>query len=108
MTKIRLSSFSRDGQGDRAERFRLVAFAVAEEAQTLRSVSARPRSFQVAIEARLVDRHDRAQAHRHGGELPEVRHQPRVRIGRQPAALDLLAEVASCSSVSRPSRKARA
>ena len=31
MTKIRLSSFSRDGERDRAERFRLVAFAVAEE-----------------------------------------------------------------------------
>ncbi len=28
----------------------------------------------------------RAEAHRYRGELPEVRHQPRVRVGRQPAA----------------------
>ncbi len=41
---------------------------------------------QVAVEPRLVDRVDRAEAHRHGRELPEVRHQPRVRVGRQAAA----------------------
>jgi hypothetical protein len=39
---------------------------------------------QVAIEACVVDRVDRAEAHRHGGELPEVGHQPRVGIARQP------------------------
>ena len=45
MTKIRLSSFSRAGERDGAERFRLVGFAVAEEAQTLLlDVSLRPRS----------------------------------------------------------------
>ena len=41
---------------------------------------------QVVVEPRLVDGVERAQAHRHGGEFPEVGHQPRVRIGRQPAA----------------------
>ena len=41
---------------------------------------------QVLVEPGLVDRVDRAEAHGHRGELPEVRHQPRVRVGRQPAA----------------------
>jgi hypothetical protein len=36
-TKIRLSSFSRAGQRDGAQRLRLVGLAVAQEAQTLRS-----------------------------------------------------------------------
>ena len=53
-----------------------------------------PRCCQVAVEARLVDRGQRAEAHRHRRELPELRHQPRVRIrGQAAAGLDLLAEV---------------
>ena len=87
MTKIRLSSFSRDGEADRAERFRLVGLAVAEERPDLRGRRLLQAAIlQVAVEARLVDRHDRAEAHRHRRELPELRHQPRVRIRRQPAA----------------------
>ena len=42
---------------------------------------------QVAVEPRLVDGVQRPEAHGHRGELPEVRHQPRVRVARQPAAL---------------------
>jgi hypothetical protein len=42
--------------------------------------------MQVVVEPRLIDRVERAQAHRHGGKFPEVGHQPRVRIRRQPAA----------------------
>ena len=50
--------------------------------------------LQVAIEARLIDRHDRPEPHRDGRELPEVRHQIRMRIRRQPAALgEFLAEI---------------
>ena len=41
---------------------------------------------QVPVEPGLVDRVERAEPHRHRGELPEVRHQPRVRVGRQSAA----------------------
>src|SRR3990167_4018740 len=82
------------GQGDGAEGFRLVALAVAEEAPDFllagRDVAT---VFQVFHEACLVDRLDRTQAHGHGGELPEVRHQPGVRIGRQALAIDFLAEV---------------
>ena len=50
--------------------------------------------LQVAIEARLVDAHDRAEAHGHGGEFPEIGHQPRVRVrGQATAGLELVAEV---------------
>ncbi len=50
-------------------------------------------SLQVLEKARLVDRHQRAEAHRHGGKLPEIRHQPRVRIRGNALAFALLAEV---------------
>ncbi|CAD5968634.1 protein of unknown function [Streptomyces sp. KY75] len=36
--------------------------------------------LHVAVHPRLVDRAERAEAHRDGRELPEVRHQPRVRV----------------------------
>ncbi|MDT4852596.1 hypothetical protein FQZ97_868320 [compost metagenome] len=49
--------------------------------------------LQVAHEAGLVHRLDRADAHRAGGELPEVRHQPRMRIRAQPLAFGLAPEV---------------
>ena len=47
---------------------------------------------EVAVEPGLVDRADRPDAHGDGGELPEVRHEPRVRVGRQAVAAELLAE----------------
>ena len=41
---------------------------------------------QVVVEPGLVDRVHRPEAHRHRGELPEIGHQARVRIGRDAAA----------------------
>ena len=49
--------------------------------------------LEVLEVARHVDRLDRAEAHRHGRELPEIRHQPGVRIGRHALAVDLAAEI---------------
>jgi len=69
---------------DRAERLDLVHLAVAEEGPHVRGRRVgEPTGVQVAVEPRLVDGADRAQAHRHGRELPELRHEPRVRVGRQ-------------------------
>ncbi len=48
--------------------------------------------MQVFEESGLVDGHERTQPHRNGRELPELRHQPRVRIRGQSIALDFLAE----------------
>ena len=83
------------GQSDGAERLRFVAFAVAEEApDVLLAGLLEAAVFEVAIEAGLVNGHDRPQPHRHRRELPEVRHQPGMRIRRQAAALgQLLPEV---------------
>ena len=50
--------------------------------------------LQVAVEPRLIQRQDRAKAHRDGRELPEIRHQIRMRIRRQPVWLRRL--VAGC------------
>jgi hypothetical protein len=81
-------------EADRAERFGLVHFAVAAEDPDLAVLGVRDAArVQVLQEARLVDRHQRAEAHRDGRELPELRHQLRVRIARDALAVDLLAEV---------------
>ena len=93
-TKIRLSSFSRRGERDRAQRLRLVHLAVAHERPDLAALGRRDAAvLQVAHEARLVDRHDRAEPHGYGRELPEIGHEPRMRIGGEPLAADFLAEV---------------
>ena len=63
------------------------------KAQTLRSLGVgQAAGVQVLEEARLVDRHQRAEAHRDGRELPEIRHQPGMRIGGEAVAVDLLTE----------------
>ena len=82
-------------QRDGAERLGLVGLAVADERPHLCVRGfLQPAIFQVAHEARLVDGADRTEPHRDRGELPEVGHQPRMRIGRQAAALfQLAAEV---------------
>ena len=82
------------GQRYRAERFRFVALAVADEAPHLAiAVVHQAAVLLVFHHVRLVDRLDRTEPHRHRRELPVVRHQPRVRVGRQAAAIDLAAEV---------------
>ena len=75
------------GQSDGAERFGLVGFAVAEERPDF-CVGLRLEAaiFEIAREARLIDRHDRAEAHRDSRIFPEVGHQPRMRIGAEAAA----------------------
>src|SRR5437773_4330473 len=49
--------------------------------------------MQVFVEARLVDRVEGTEAHRDRRVLPELRHQPGMRVRRQPRAADLAAEV---------------
>ena len=79
--------FFAGGERDGAERFGLVGFAVAEESPDFgvgRWLEAT--IFEIAIEARLIDGHQRAQAHRDGGIFPEVRHEPGMRIRGEAAA----------------------
>src|SRR5699024_7231560 len=80
-----------------AQRLRLVGFAVAEEAPHLAPGGLGETAvFQILHETRLVDGSDRPQAHAYRSELPEIRHQPWVRVRRQPVALavlELLAEI---------------
>ncbi|MNB95677.1 hypothetical protein D3C75_428630 [compost metagenome] len=82
------------GQCDGTEGFRLVALAVADEAPHLAvGLLDQATVFQVAHELRLVDGGQRAQAHRHGRGLPVFRHQPRMRVRRQAAAVHFHAEL---------------
>ena len=83
MTQVRLSSFSRPARPMQPSDLRLVALAVAEERPDADVVGLGQAAVaQVAVEAGVVDRHDRAEAHAHRRVLPEVRHQPRVRVAR--------------------------
>ena len=84
------------GDADGAERLGLAHLAVAEERPHVLLAGVLDAAvLHVAVEPGLVDRVERGQAHRHGRELPEVRHQPRVRVGREALAdtvLHLLTE----------------
>src|SRR5262249_12772121 len=74
-------------QRDGAERFGLVGLAVPDERPYL-GVRSRlePAILEVARETRLIDGHDRTQAHRDRRVFPEVRHQPGMRVRREAAA----------------------
>src|SRR2546428_6582206 len=53
-----------------------------------------PSVFELANEPRLINGHQRAQAHGNRRKLPKVGHQPRMRVRRKPApGLQLAAEV---------------
>ncbi len=69
------------GDGELPQRLRLVHLAVAEEGPDMgaRGVGDAP-GLEIAVHPRLVDRAERTQPHGDRGELPEVRHQPGVRI----------------------------
>ena len=82
------------GQRDRAQRFHFVHFTVAAEHPDLAVLGVgNAAGVQVLEETRLIDGHQRAQAHGHRGELPELGHQLGMRVARQALAVDLLAEV---------------
>src|SRR5699024_991015 len=78
----------------RAAGLDLVHLAVAEERPgVLLAGVLQAAVVQVAVEGGLLDRGDRADAHGHGGELPEVLHRARVRVGGHAVlAGDLLPE----------------
>jgi hypothetical protein len=67
--------------GERAHRLRFVHLTVAQKRPDF-PIRRRgdPAMLQIAHEPRLKDRHHRAQTHRHRRELPEIRHEPRMRI----------------------------
>ena len=72
------------GQRERAHALRLVHLAIAEHAPHLAGAAVLQLAVcEVAHEARVVDRTDRANAHRAGGELPKIRHQPGMRVTAQ-------------------------
>ena len=99
------------GQRDVAQGLRLVVLAVAEERpDALLAGVLDPAVEQVAVEPRLVDRVERAEAHRHRRELPELRHEPGVGVAGQAAGgvRELLAEAVELVLAQHPSRNARA
>ena len=72
----------------------LVTFAVTQERPDLaRAGVLKAAIVEVFVEAGVVDRVDRTEAHRHRRVLPEVRHEPRMWVARQPAAADLHTEM---------------
>ena len=89
-TKMRLSRPSRAASDRPASDSGSSISPSPTKAHTLRPARVEDAAvLEVAHEARLVDGVDRAEAHRAGGELPEVRHQPGMGVRRQPLAADL-------------------
>ena len=81
-----VQAFERGDVGQAAT-FRLVGLTIAEEGPHMLVRGVLDATvMQVVVEPGLINRVHRTQTHRHRGELPEVGHQPRVRVGRQPAA----------------------
>ena len=79
------------GQGQGAQGLGLVALAVAHEAPHPRAAGVDDAPVvQVLVEMGLVDSIEGADAHGHGGELPEVGHQAGVGVGGQAPAAGLL------------------
>src|SRR5690606_9285419 len=76
-----------------AERFRFIGLAVAEERPHVLSRGVLDAAVvQVAVEAGLVDRRVRSEAHGHRRELPEVAHETGVRVTGQTVAEATVAE----------------
>ena len=86
--------FFTGSDGDRTFGFRFVHFTVAEERVNglFRGIF-QATVFQIFQEFSLVNSTNRTQTHRYGRELPEFRHQFRVRIGREAIAVNFLTEV---------------
>ena len=81
------------GQREGAERLGLVDLAVADEAPHAGAAGVVDATVvQVPQVAGVVDRVQRAEPHRHRGVLPELGHEPRVRVAGQ-AAPHLLPEL---------------
>ena len=82
------------GQSQRTEGFRLVHLAIAHEGPHLAVVLLDQLAvLQVLHDVGLIDGLDRPKPHGHSGELPEIRHQPRVRVRRQTLPVHFPTEV---------------
>ncbi|MPM44892.1 hypothetical protein SDC9_91574 [bioreactor metagenome] len=79
-------------QGQRAHALGLVHLAIAKHTPNLTARAIQQTAMrEIAHEARVINAADRPDAHRTRGELPEVGHQPRVRIARKPLTARLQA-----------------
>ena len=81
------------GEREPRDGLRLVHFAITKDAPDVtlrRALRQKAACLQIADKAGLIDRIQRPQTHRSGRELPETRHQPRMRIGTKPVATHLL------------------
>jgi hypothetical protein len=92
-----LAGTERDG----AEGVDLVGFTVADKCPNLAvGLLDQLAVLEILHEARLVDGVERADAHGYGGELPEVFHQPGMRIaGQAGLAAQFVAEVVQAGIV---------
>ncbi len=92
--KHQVVEFFTSRQADGAQAFDLVHFTVTAEHPDLAVFGVgNATGMQVLEESRLVNRHQRPQAHGDGGELPELGHELGVRVARQALAVGFLAEV---------------
>ena len=71
------------GQRDGTERLRPVTLTVSQETPDFAVAMVHQATLTLILhDVGLIDRLNRPEAHRHGGELPVIRHQPRMRVRR--------------------------
>src|SRR5450759_1103943 len=86
-----VEAFARS-EAERAERLRLIGLAVAEESPDPGLGGVKLASvLEITVEVGLVDGRYRPEPHADGRELPEVRQQARMRVGRKARARHRLA-----------------
>ena len=94
------------GQGNTAQGFRLIHLAITQERPHLAIFPLDQLAvLQVFHEMGLVNGLDRPQSHGHGRELPEIRHQPGMRIGGQALAFHFTAEILQLILTQAPFQK---
>ena len=82
--KVQVAQPLAASERNRAQRLGLITFAVSEETPDLAVSVIDQTAFALILHhVGLIDGLNRSQPHRHGGELPVVGHEPRVRIRRE-------------------------
>ena len=101
--KVQIAQTFTPRQRDGAEGFGFVTLSVAEKAPDFAIAVIHQAAFALILHhVGLIDRLNRSKPHRHRGELPVVRHQPRMRIRREALPAHFATEILELGLTDHP------